>query len=167
MSNPIDVQLLRTLQDGHTGLHWLQSLARGNVRRKSDSASEQAYVLAAQIDVLDEQIRETYTLDKFFYRLPPGWWAWVPLLYSFGFLYAAQRELYEDRLMVWMWFLILLAGFALTVFARKVSIESGLRRGKLRRRPRLKGERAALMVRLMQTRDHIVENLPSVLPEHD
>jgi hypothetical protein len=165
MSNPIDVQLVRDLRDGDTGLHWLQSLACGNVRRSAGGASEQVYVLAAQIDVIEEQIKETYIPDKFFYGLPLYWWVWVPLLYAFGFLYAADREFYEDRLMVWMLFLLGLGVFALTFLFRKAAKESGLRREKIQRRPRLKGERAALMVQLMQARDQVVENALSAMPK--
>jgi hypothetical protein len=162
MSNPIDVQLLRELRDVHTGLHWVQALARGNVRRNTGGSSEQAYVLAARIDSIEQQIKETYVSDKFFYRLPEGWWVWVPLLYYVGFWFAARRVFYEDRLMHWMWFLILLGGLALTFLVRKVAKESVLKRAKASLRPRLKGERAALMVQLMQTRDHVVENVPSM-----
>jgi hypothetical protein len=165
MSNPIDVQLLRDLRDVHTGMHWLQNLARAQVRRSAGGPSEQVYTLAAQIDALDEKIRETYALDKFFYRLPEGWWIWVPLVYLGAFLYAAQRDSYEERLMYWMWSLMIFGGIALTFLARKVAKESGLRREKVRRRPRLKGERAALMVQLMETRDHLVENAQSLVPQ--
>jgi hypothetical protein len=162
MSNPIDVQLLRELRDGHTGMHWLQSLACANVRRSAGGHSEHAYTLAAQIDSLDEQIQETYTLDRFFYALPEGWWIWVPLLYVGGFWYAAQRQVYEDRLIYWMWFLIIFGGLALTVLAKMVSKEWVIKHAKVNRRPRLKGERAALVVQLMETRDHLVENVLSL-----
>ena len=163
MSNPIDVQLLRSLRDGQRGIHWLQNLARANVRRSDGGPFEQVYGLAAEIDRLDGEIQETYTLDKFFYRLPRAWWVWVPLLYLGGFLLAAQAELYEDRLIRWMWSLIIFGGFALTFLAKKAAKEGALKHAKVLRRPRLMGERAALMVQLMETRDQVVEAAVSSL----
>jgi len=156
MSDPIDLQILRHLRDGNTGMEWLQSLARSNVRRSACEHSELAYTLAAQIHQLDEDIKETYALDKFFYKLPPGWWIWVPLLYFGAVVFAAQWTDSYMRVLVWLWVLVAFGGIAATFLAKKFAKESTLMLEKVRRRPRLKGERAALMVHLMETRDHIV-----------
>ena len=162
MSNPIDVQSLKELRDGQRGIEWLQGLARANVRRANGVVSERAYALASEIDRLDEDIQRTYTDDKFFFKLPNAWWAWVPLLYSGGFLYATQLEFIEERLNRWMWFVVALGTFAVFFLMRKVWMEQTRKLDKKKTRPRLKGQRAALMVELLQTRDALLEQARTV-----
>ena len=157
MSNSVDVQSLRELRDGQRGIEWLQGLARANVRRSQGVVAEQAYALASEIDRLDEDIQSTYTDDKFFFKLPTAWWAWVPLLYSGGFLYSAHTEFYEDRLNRWMWFAVGLGVFAVLFLIRKLWMENTRKLDKRKARPRLKGQRAALMVDLLKARDALVE----------
>ena len=156
MSNPLHVQSLIELRDGQRGIEWLQGLARANVRRSNGLLEERAYALASEIDRLDEDIQRTYTADTFFFRLPKAWWAWVPLLYSGGFLYATQKEFYEERIQQWMWFVMILALFATLFLVRKWWMETSRKVDKRQSRPRLKGQRAALMVELLQVRDALV-----------
>lgn len=167
MSNPVDVQSLRALRDGQRGIEWLQGLARSNVRRSQGEAADRAYALASEIDRLDQDIQSTYTDDKFFFKLPKAWWAWVPLLYSGGFLYSAHTEFYEDRLNRWMWFVVGLGVFAVFFLIRKVWMENTRKLEKKQSRPRLKGQRAALMVELLRTRDTLIEQTrsPAIAPE--
>tara|TARA_Y100001978_G_scaffold190260_1_gene193306 strand:- start:256 stop:765 length:510 start_codon:yes stop_codon:yes gene_type:complete len=162
MSNPVDVQSLRELRDGQRGIEWLQALARANVRRSQGPASERAYALASEIDRLDEDIQSTYTDDKYFFKLPKAWWAWVPLLYSGGFLYSSQTEFFEDRMNRWMWFLVGFGVFAVFFLLRKAWMENTRKIDKTKARPRLKGQRAALMVELLQVRDTLVGEVSKV-----
>jgi len=156
MSNPVNVQLLQELRDGQRGIVWLQGLAQSNVRRSDGALGEQAYELAGQIDRLDEEIQDTYVEDRFFFPLPRAWWFWVPALYLCGFLFAAQTEVYEDRLMRWMWSLVFWGAFGIYFLIQKKAMEESRKRQKSQQRPRLKGERAALMVRLLETRDALI-----------
>ena len=157
MSNHVDLQILRDLRDGNTGMSWLQGLARANVRSSDGAYGQLAYALAAQIDEIEQAIKETYAQDKFFYRLPSGWWMWVPLLYFGAMVFAAQWTDTDTRVLVWLWIVVGFGGIAITFLAKKFAKESTLKREKVRRRPRLKGERAAIMVTLLKTRDQIVE----------
>ena len=157
MSNPVDVQSLCGLRDGQSGMAWLQILAQSNVRRSDGVVAERAFALAGRIDQVDEEIDATRTDDRFFYQLPPGWWMWVPILYFGAVVFAGQWADSDMRILVWMWILVAFGGVAITFLAKKYGKEGSLALEKVRRRSRLKGERAALMVELLKARDELVD----------
>ena len=165
MSNPIDVQSLQSLRDGQRGMVWLQGLARSNVRRSAGGVAERAYDLAGRIHAVEEEIQTTHTPDKFAFPLPPGWWIWVIIVYFSTIAFAKLQADGDMRILVWMWCLVAFGVFAIVFLAKKYGKESALTMEKRRRRARLKGERAALMVDLLQTRDALVQSVSTLPPE--
>ena len=159
MSNFITVQTLRELHDGLTGMAWVQGLARAGVRRRQGGLQEQLYALAHQLDDLEQQIESTMAADRLYFRLPMVWWAWVPLLFSGGFLYAAQGEFYEQRLVVWALSLMSFFAFAALFWFRHRAEEAIRTEIKRRNRPKLKAQKGELMAELLTTRDALLVHM--------
>lgn len=166
MKSPVEKGILRQLTDGHLGIQWLQGLAQAGVRSSGDGPEGVAYLLAQRAHELDDQIAETFQGEQVFFRLPPGWWLWVPMLYSGGFMWALERrpsagnpnDFVEERWYAYMTFCIVLGVLSASVLIVKYVREQRILRERKKRRPRLRGERAAVMVDLMAVRDAIVSD---------
>ena len=155
--DPINMFILRECKQGRLGIQWLQSLARASVRSQDGGLGERAYGLARELDAVDEEIADTFVLDIMFFPLPKGWWWKMPLLYAGGFLWAAQEDHYEDRLISWAWALTILGFFASMVILYKLVRERRLQFEKGRRRPGLNQRRKELENELCLVRDALLE----------
>ena len=168
MKSLFEKGILRQLTDGHLGIQWLQGLAQAGVRSSGDGPEGVAYVLAQRANELDDQIAETFRGEHVFFPLPPGWWIWVPLLYAGGFMWALERrpsaanptDFVEERWYAYMGFCVALGVISASVLIVKYLRERRILRERALRRPRLRGERAAVMVDLMEARDAIVGDSP-------
>ena len=156
MSNSPTVQTLQESHEGLRGIDWVHGLARAGVRRSQGELSVRLYALAQELDEVEQQIESTMTADKFYFKLPTAWWAWVPLLFAFGFLYAAQGDFYERRLVLWASALALFFVFAAFFWLRHRTMEAIRLEKKRRNRPRLKSDKHALVAELLSVRDELV-----------
>lgn len=168
MTSLVEKGILRQLTDGHLGIQWLQGLARAGVKSSGEGPGAVAYVLAQRANELDEQIAETFQGEQVFFRLPPGWWLWVPMLYTGGFMWALERrpsadnpsDFVEERWYAFMAFCVVLGVVSASVLVSKYLRERRILRERAQRRPRLRGERAAVMLDLMAARDELVADSP-------
>ena len=168
MRSLVEKGILRQLTDAHLGIQWLQGLAQAGVRSSEEGPGAVAYVLAQRANELDDQIAETFQGEQVFFRLPPGWWLWVPMLYTGGFMWALERrpsadnpnDFVEERWYAFMAFCVVLGVVSAAVLILKFVRERRILRERALRRPRLRGERAAVMVDLMAARDAIVADEP-------
>jgi hypothetical protein len=156
MADPVNTRQLEGLHEDNTGTQWLQRMASGGLRRSAGEDAAAAYALAARVQALEDAIQETYTMEQLFFALPKWWWFWVPLLYGFGFLWAMQKEHFEDRLSSWMISLMLFGVLAGLVLFIKFYREQTALRAKRLRRPVLHAERTQAMIDLMGARDRCV-----------
>ncbi len=153
---PISASQLRALRSDHTGMQWLQGMAKSGLRRSTCSEAAEAYTIAAQVDELDDAIQATFASEQFFFPLPKWWWVWVPLLYWLGFLWALQQDSFEERLFTWGWSMKLfgvVAGWILFMTAHR---EYRAKQEKLKRRPILRAERSTAMADLEAMRDRCI-----------
>ena len=162
MSNFISVQTLQELHDGQSGIAWVHGLARAGVRRRQGALEDKLYALAHQLDGLEDQIESTMAADRFYFRLPTVWWAWVPLLFSGGFLYAAQGDMFEQRLVVWAVVLMSFFVFAALFWFRNRVVEAVRLEKKRRHRPKLKMQKKQLMAELVGARDELLVQIVGV-----
>lgn len=156
MSNSLSLQTLRELHAGLSGIAWVHGLARAGVRRKESGLQEALYALAHRLDEIEQQIEATMAADRLYFQLPTAWWAWVPLLFSFGFLYAAQGEHLKGRLVIWALALMLFFAFAALFWFRNRFWEAIRLEKKRRNRPQLKSEKDSIVMELLQTRDALL-----------
>ena len=161
MSDYLALQTLRELHDGLRGIDWVHGLARAGVRRKDGQLQDELYALAHRLDEVEQEIERTMAADRLYFRLPTAWWAWVPLLFSFGFLYAAQGEFFHQRLLVWALALGLFFGVAGLFWFRNRTVEAIRLEQKRRDRPRLQRERNAIVEQLLRTRDALLGQVSS------
>ena len=153
---PIDMLMLRGIRPGRPGILWLQTLAGAGVRRADGELAERAYGLAHELDLTDEEIARTHVVDVLFFPLPKGWWFWLPCIYGAGFIWAAQRGSFEERVLTWGTTLIIFGIFAMMVIMYKLVRELRLKRDKLKVRPILQNRRNSLEADLIAVRDEIV-----------
>ncbi len=156
MEPHIDKGILRAMNDSHPGMTWLQALSRSGLRSGEGEPGAPAYQLAQRVHEIEDEIDLTYQREEVYFPLPPGWWIWVPLLYSGGFLWAADKDFYEERLVGFMLFCIAFALILGVVLLSKYVRERRILLDRAKKRPRLLGERAAVMVDLMALRDVLV-----------
>ncbi len=160
----IDRRNLSHLNRGSLGIQWLQGLARAGVRRSTGAVAEQLYALAQQLHDIDEEIAQTFVGDQLFFPLPDGWWLWMPLVYSGGFLWALRYNseapdssaYIEERMSLFMMFCIALGVVSAVVLSVKFIRERDARVRKERLRPTLVDARDGLRNELLRLRETMV-----------
>ena len=119
------------------------------------------YDLAQELHELDEEVAETFVGEQLFFPLPNGWWIWVPMLYSGGFLWALRHRseatdvhaYTEERMSIYMMFCVALAAISMVVLGTKFIRERDARLRKQRQRPTLVAARDGVRNELVRLRD--------------
>ncbi|MEC8192862.1 MAG: hypothetical protein VX127_09020 [Myxococcota bacterium] len=154
-------QNLNHLSSSSLGIQWLQGMARAGIRRTDGGEAARMYELAQELDELDDKIAETFVGEQLFFPLPNGWWIWVPLLYSGGFLWALRHRAEatdvnaytEERMSIYMMFCVALAVISMVVLGIKFFRERDARLRKQRQRPTLVAARDGVRNELVRLRD--------------
>ena len=114
------------------------------------------YTLARRLMELEDAVMGASVSRTAHFNLPRGWWWWVPLSFGLALVAAAQRETYEDRLMMWAYALM---GFGILAFVILVWIKWVPEKANMARARDLdqaKDERLAVRTELLALRDELL-----------
>jgi len=154
----MDPYLLRRLFDDTPATVWVQTLSRAGVRQDdADGVGGRMYTLARRLIEIEDEVMSSSVKRTAHFNLPRGWWWWVPLSFGLSLVAAAQRDSYEDRLMLWAYALISFGIIAsvILVWIKWVPEKANLQR--VRDLKQAKDERLAVRTELLALRDQLVE----------